>query len=261
MRARLLDKFYTTPETAQLCVYTLMATHPNPTWDLAVEPSAGNGAFLPFMPCPHKAYDIAPEAPGITKRNFFTWKGSKKKLLILGNPPFGKNAHLAIKFFNHGAQWAQTIAFIVPKSFLKVSIQNRLSMDFSLLGSYPLPPHPFTFNQLPYTVPCVFQIWERQPRTPTLLPLSHPDFSFTTPQEADFAIQRVGIKAGVLKPIIPVPSKNSHYYIKSHIDVNTLYTRFQCLDVDRVKHHTAGNPSIAKRELVALYEDSVSNNH
>ena len=51
----------------------------------------------------------------------------------LGNPPFGKNCSLAIKFFNKAAEFADLIAFIIPRTFKRISIQNKLNLNFSFI--------------------------------------------------------------------------------------------------------------------------------
>lgn len=70
--------------------------------------------------------------------------------------------------FNKAAEFAQTIAFILPKSFRKDSIQNRLSLDFILVKDIEIPNTIFTLpTEQQIEVPCVFQIWQRtdEPRT------------------------------------------------------------------------------------------------
>ena len=42
-----------------------------------------------------------------------------KNILIVGNPPYGKNCSTAINFFNHAVTISDFIAFIIPKTFRK----------------------------------------------------------------------------------------------------------------------------------------------
>ena len=62
-----------------------------------------------------------------------------ESIAVIGNPPFGKNSSLAVKFFNHSAQFADTIAFIVPRTFRKNSLVNRLNENFHLIYEKILP--------------------------------------------------------------------------------------------------------------------------
>ncbi len=50
------DKFYTKPEVIKKCIRTLNLNE----FDCIIEPSAGNGNFLSFLPH-YFAYDIEPE--------------------------------------------------------------------------------------------------------------------------------------------------------------------------------------------------------
>ena len=82
-----------------------------------------------------------------------------KPCLTIGNPPFGKNSNLAINFFNKAAQYSDVIAFILPKTFLKSSIINKLDLKFHKVYEMNIPEKSFTFRGIDYDVNCLFQIW------------------------------------------------------------------------------------------------------
>lgn len=255
--ARSLDKFYTQDHVVQACLDDFCAwtgidlsTHAGPV----VEPSAGAGAFLKALPAHAIGYDLHPEHPRVQRQNFLALH-REETAIVVGNPPFGRVCNLAVAFFNHAATFASHIAFIVPRTFQKASLHNRLDETFTLIGERVLDPQAFTLNGKPYAVPCVFQVWARDttPRTRTPHTRSHPDFSFVPPQQAHFAMQRIGVRAGTLKTNPTDLSIASHYFLQAHIDPATLLARFRQLDVDSVRHHTAGNPSISKAEIVDLY--------
>ena len=255
--ARGLDKFYTRGAVAHRCVryFETCADIDLETAGITImEPSAGAGAFLDHLPAGTLAYDLSPEDPRIATQDFLTLK-RKEPTIVLGNPPFGKAARLAVKFFNHAAGFATHIGFIVPRTFEKASIQNRLHRGFRLLGQMPLDPASFTFEKRPYEVPCVFQVWGRGPgKRPLIhLPLSHPDFSFVNRTAADFAFQRVGVRAGAVKMEFDSVAATSHHFIRANIPLDILLARFASIDFTEVKARTAGNPSISKTEIVALY--------
>ena len=259
--ARTLDKFYTAPAAVELCLDRFAAwtgIDARATTLPVVEPSAGGGAFLAALPPHTQAYDLAPEHPAVIRRNFLTLKRTAPALVV-GNPPFGKNAHLAVAFFNHAARFATHIGFIVPRSFQKTSVHNRLDRRFHLLGEEVLDPASFLFQGQVACVPCVFQVWAKRPTPRPLhaLPMAHPDFAFTTRDTADFAVQRVGVRAGAVKDDPHTRAVGSHHFIKALAPLDTVRARFEALDVDSVKHNTSGNPSIAKTEIVALYAAQV----
>ena len=66
--------------------------------------------------------------------NYFDYVPNKtKRYLVVGNPPFGKISSIAIKFFNKSAEYADCIAFIIPRTFKRVSVQNKLNLNFHLM--------------------------------------------------------------------------------------------------------------------------------
>lgn len=119
------DRFYTKNLIAKQCVDYLNSLVDTSNAHF-IEPSAGAGAFLPYLN-KYDAFDILPAAKGIVKAD---WLELNKTSLyndylniVIGNPPFGVQNNMAIKFFN-ASKDADYIAFILPKSFRKPSVQN-----------------------------------------------------------------------------------------------------------------------------------------
>lgn len=250
-----LDRYYTHPKIAVLCVRLANRYH-DLTDAVVIEPSAGAGAFLQHLPAQTIALDLAPASSGIEQRDFLSYRCPiylHRDIILVGNPPFGRNANLAVAFVNHAARLGYTIAMVLPRSFRKASIQNRLDSRLHLVAEQILPPRSFVFEGRPYDVPCVFQIWKRtkQHRAPVQLPTVHPDFDFTGKDAAAFAVQRVGANAGRIKLDFTDCAPSSHYFIKPH-RANVLDTMRQ-INFDAVRHDVAGNPSVGKGELVMLY--------
>ena len=137
--ARELDKFYTKDVVARQCIRFFESStgidFATSESDI-IEPSAGAGAFLDHLPTTALAYDLAPEDPRVQCQDFLDLNRDTPAIVI-GNPPFGKASRLAVKFFNHAARFASHIAFIVPRTFEKASIQNRLDRSFRLIGQMP----------------------------------------------------------------------------------------------------------------------------
>lgn len=261
--ARRLDQFYTGREVAEVLYdwfsnrlpeHELCLSEP-PTF---MEPSAGTGAFLRLLPPGSIAYDIDPKAPGIIEGDFLEMQlPACANLICIGNPPFGKNASMAIRFFNHAASVADVIAFIVPLTFQKISVQNRLDLRFHLLDEIPVPKDGFIFEGKRKNVPAVFQIWVRRPmhRQKVFPPTTHRDFQFLTgadANKADFAIQRVGAKAGLIHHNLEA-EPSTHYFIKASPGINDLEAMMGKLDFRTSAMRTSGYPSLAKTELVHLY--------
>ena len=263
------DKFYTIPEISERCIASIGVRYNWSEWGLVIEPSAGNGSFLIKIPTPKKVgIDISPEHKDIIKQDFLTYAPPNDvgKILVVGNPPFGRVSSLAIKFFNHASKWADVIAFIIPRTFRRVSVQNKLNVNFHLVLDEEIPTEPCSFN--PHTmVKCCFQIWEKKDYKRKIDELStvHDDWDFlgfgpndakgqpTPPKGADFAIRAYGGKCGeIVDTKLETLRPKSWHWIKSNIDKNILIQRFNSLDY-KLSLDTARQNSMGKGELVRLY--------
>ena len=253
--AEQLDQFFTKESLAQslfkiLQNYLLKEKIEINDW---LEPSAGSGAFFKLMPLQGRlGIDIAPQIEGVVQSDFLEYQLPNKPFITVGNPPFGKNSSLAIKFFNKCATVSEVIAFVVPKTFNKQSTISKLDRNFHLDYNEELPENSFELQGQPYDVPCVFQIWRKKNtlREKAIIIRKHEDFVFCDRENASFAIQRVGVNAGSVKKDLSTIASQSHYFIKGDKEVEKLFSQ---INWNCVKYNTAGNPSIAKGELIELY--------
>lgn len=165
-----LDKFYTHPDIAKKFVDIIDNIFPLKNFDLILEPSAGNGNILQYLPENSIGLDIEPEAENIIKQDFFEYHSpydpifNNIKIACIGNPPFGSGYMnpLAKAFFNHAATFSDLIAFIVPAKWNSSwKVQFQLDTNFGLYYSEVLPKNSFLLDEKPYNVPCCMQIWSK----------------------------------------------------------------------------------------------------
>lgn len=260
MTSKKLDQYYTKKHIAIECFQKTISiiNRENIIFDLWLEPSAGSSSFFESLPSNKIGFDLEPKCKDVIQQNFLNVDMLKfiledTNFVSIGNPPFGKNSSLAIKFFNKCAENSILIAFILPRTFKKISVIEKLNPYFHLIYEDLLPENSFEFNNKSYNVPCVFQIWrkknKKRPKVEILK--SHSDFIFVEKLHANFAIQRVGVNAGAIKTDFNDCSASSHYFIKSDNNAETIFKK---IIWDDVKFNTAGNPSISKHELILLYE-------
>ena len=267
-----LDKFYTIPSISEKCLASIGSCYKWSDWGLVIEPSAGNGSFLTRIPTSKRlGIDISPEHEDIIKQDFLTYSPPSNigKILVVGNPPFGRVSSLAIKFFNHASKWADVIAFIIPRTFRRVSVHNKLNTNFHLVFDEEIPMEPCSFSP-PMMVKCCFQIWEKQETKRTIIEFStsHEDWEFlgfgpkdtkgqpTPPKGADFAMRAYGGKCGeIVDTGLETLRPKSWHWIKTKINKNTLIERFTALDYT-LSLDTARQNSMGKGELVRLYSDA-----
>ena len=259
--ARELDQFYTSRTASKNCFDFLARNVSLTDTDTFLEPSAGDGAFFELMPAGRRlGVDLEPKHPEVVHQNFLTEFVPHRvagRWISAGNPPFGRNASLAVKFFNKAAEFSEVVAFVIPLTFRKQSLQKRLDPNFILVAELELPLQSFVFEGKPKAVPCCFQVWQRSTvqRKVLDLPLTHADFDFCMPEEADFAIRRVGGLAGKILRDFKGYSPKTNYFVRSKIDVEVLLARLADIDWTDTKGNVAGNPSISKRELVGKYTE------
>lgn len=264
-----LDQFYTKNEYAKKYYDILCEKFDMSKFDIYLEPSAGKGSFFRLLgDTKRKGIDLDPKYDGIEKGNFFDFKPLKdKKYVVIGNPPFGKISSLAIKFFNKSAEFADVIAFILPRTFKRVSVQNQLDLYFHNVYSEDVPLKPCCFSP-EMNAKCVFQIWKKSnvKRKIIVYDKKHNDFQFlkhgpkdeknqpTPPKNADFVIKAYGSNCGEIKDnnLNSLRPKSWHW-IKANIDIEELKKRFKSLDYS-MSMDTVRQDSIGQQELIYLYK-------
>ncbi|MBC6413883.1 MAG: SAM-dependent methyltransferase [Chromatiales bacterium] len=250
-----LDQFYTAPEVARKYVASIIKRWDDET--LFIEPSAGDGAFLtPLLDKSKKvrAIDKDPKSKGIIEGDFLKcekiFRGSHQSIVVVGNPPFGRNGSLAVKFFNRAADYSDEIAFIVPRTFRKMSVQKRLHRYFHLGADEDVKEYAFYLNGKPHDVPCAWQVWTRKPkerRVPVPPSVDHL-IKYTTPTHADFAMRRVGFYAGrVTTTNIKSLSQTTHYFIKEM--TKGIMKTLSNTDWSDLVGQTVGARSLSKTEI------------
>ena len=224
LKRNTIDKFYTTQSAVIKCMNLFKQYITLSKKDLIIEPSAGNGAFInqiKSLKCNYKFYDIEPEHDDIIKQDYLifdknTIVSKYKNIHIVGNPPFGRQSSLAIKFIKKSCEFSDSISFILPKSFKKDSMRKSFDLNFHLIHEEDLPEFSFEVNDVKSDVPCIFQIWKKKNEKRDKLVKSEPiNFKFVKKIESpDLSFRRVGVNAGNISKSIENKSEQSHYFIK-----------------------------------------------
>lgn len=264
-----LDQFYTNQDVSLKCYSKLKQLISIDNYDIHLEPSAGNGSFYNIMnPDKRFGIDILPNNTDIIKMDFFDYiPETDKKYLVIGNPPFGKISSLAIKFFNKSAEFSDCIAFIIPRTFKRVSVQNKLNLNFHLIYNEDLPINPCCFTPK-MSAKCCFQIWKKtdEKRNKVVYNKTHKDFTFqkhgpkdknnqpTPPENCDFALKAYGSNCGKIQSDnLQLLRPKSWHWIISNIDIELLKNRFNQLDYSMSKD-TVRQDSLGQQELIYLYK-------
>jgi len=266
-----VDKYYTNKDVVSECM-NFISTYIdfNKKDDLFIEPSAGNGSFIPYikqMTDNHIFYDIEPDHEDVIQQDYLSFdyesitsNKSYNQIHIVGNPPFGRQSSLAIKFIKKSVLYCDTMSFILPKSFKKDSLKKHFPLNFHLAFEYDIPDNAFNVNNVTYNVPCVFQIWIKKDSNRVvpnkLLPNN---FKFVKKDDDhDISFTRVGINAGNIDTVTDAKSIQSHYFIKfNKVLTDSVYKNIRNIQYD-CKNNTVGPKSISKQELIKEFNDIIT---
>ena len=255
-----IDKYYTKDIVVTLCLNLVKKYIEINTDDLIIEPSAGNGSFIAgikLLTSNYKFYDLEPDNDEIIKQDYLIYdygsiKETFNKIHIIGNPPFGRQSSLAIKFIKKSCEFCHSVSFILPKSFKKDSLKKTFPLNFHLIFEIDLPDKSFLVDGLEYNVETVFQIWEKKDivrETNTKLEPLHFAFVGKT-ANPDISFRRVGVNAGVIDVNIENKSIQSHYFIK-FTNEKSINNNIDLLKKIQFNHNnTVGPRSISKQELI-----------
>lgn len=205
------EQYYTPPITALSLVDTCASHIPDLSQRTLIEPAAGTGNFLDAYRAlgveSILAYDLEPKTEGITQADFLTLTlpDSLVNAVAITNPPFGRNHSLSVPFFNRLANHCSHIGFVIPKSWRKWSVQNRLDSRFHLIHDEELSIDYLGEDgkQLPGGsggLNTIFQLWER--RTEHRLKVRVQDcglFERVKPELADISLTVFGRGCGKVK--------------------------------------------------------------
>ena len=260
-----IDKFYTNNNAVNLCINNIINHLSISKDDLIIEPSAGNGSFIDKIKSLSNNwlfYDLEPENKEIIKQDYLELNVAdfKKqcsqlpntKIHLIGNPPFGRQSSLAIKFIKKSCAFCESISFILPKSFKKDSLKKHFPLNFHLICEIELPNKSFLVNNVEYNVESIFQIWEKKNYNREIIKkIESTKFNFVKKTEnPDISFRRVGVYAGKIDISILDKSEQSHYFIKF---TNNKSKEENIDNLNKIKfegNNTVGPKSISKQELI-----------
>lgn len=272
----ILDKFYSSQKAVQQLLKHININD----YDTIIEPSAGSGSFLKQLPSRTIAYDLSPDNDQIHKMNWINnqdidgtindelfikdkssfFNANKNKILVIGNPPFGKNNKIAKAFINEAGKFADTIAFILPRSFMKDSVINSLPINYEVVVNEIVQDDLFDFYGDLLSIPTTILIIKKLPNGQTrkkIVSEKPKYFDFTHIEKADAMIVRVGGSSGTLKPLSMATEKNKkyNYFIKlNHITYKELENKFKQshLELLEIAKNTTGPRSLSQGEIAKI---------
>lgn len=257
-----LEQYYTPRHLALELTQLLFSKLENPTERSFLEPAGGTGSFIDALSelgaTNIRSMDTIPKHKSVQRADFLTQDLEGDDYVTLSNPPFGRNNALSIPFFNHAASFSSHIAFLVPRSWRKWSVQNRLDLNFHLI-------HDQEVNLIyedAFGEPLAkanelrtcFQIWEKRPNKREKVVV--PDNGFvekTTPENADVAMRVFGYGCGQVLENFERKPNTTLMFLKLNSGVTISLLRD--LDFDRFRNNTAYTQALSFQEINHLLNE------
>jgi predicted RNA methylase len=261
------EQYYTPDSLALQLIDEVVAVTGKLSGRTILEPAGGTGAFLKAAAAngvtDFASFDIDPKFEGIRRGDFLDAKlrlpaGS----IAISNPPFGRNNSLSIPFFNKAAEHVEFICFIVPRSWRKWSVINRLDRRFELVADHDL--------QIDYvddggelihkklSLKTCFQIWRRLPEghlRPLYRVTDNALIEKTTPELADVALRVFGFGCGrVLEDFERKPNSTLMFLKLRHPKAREALRN---ADFERFFRNTAYTEALSLPEINYLLNEAI----
>ena len=171
-----------------------------------LEPSCGGGAFVNALidagvPRDHiRSLDIDPKNQADVHGDFLQSTHESlgiedwQHVIVIGNPPFGRNGDLARAFLNKACEYGRLIAFVVPRGMQGANCCGNVKSNLGLIHEEQVGDFETT------TARCNWQVWRLGDR-PAYRP-EEPEidteglYEFVPLEDANVVVRRVGNQAG-----------------------------------------------------------------
>jgi len=259
-----LEQYYTPTALARELVVELKQLIPDFQKRSFLEPAGGNGSFIEALlsqgAVSIQSVDTHPLHPAVKKKDFLTFQTKSHDLVTVSNPPFGRNNALSIPFFNHSAQFSTHIAFLVPRSWRKWSVQNRLEQNFHLVYDRDVDLIYVNSKGEPLAksneLRTCFQVWER--RNDLREKFVVPDNGFlkkVSPAEADVALKVFGYGCGQVLEEFPKTGNTTLMFLSLSKGITASLLRE--LDFQRFINNTAYTQALSFQEINYLLNEKI----
>lgn len=231
---------------------------------VVLEPAGGTGAFVrACLEAGAKkliSFDIEPLHPNVNQGDFLKQELNIQKALTISNPPFGRNNSLSIPFFNHAAKVSQAIGFIVPRSWRKWSVINRLDQRFELVHDRDLEIDYVNASGEPIAaknrLATCFQIWKANENLrPRIRITDMGVVEKVKPEQADVALTIFGYGCGKLRTDFPKVKNTTQLYLK--LNHPRALEALGSVDFSRFYKNTAYTEALSLQEINFLLNEYI----
>ena len=258
------EQYYTPNLLALSLVELTLGKIQNWQSKIFIEPAGGTGSFIEALKTKGISsiisVDTEPLHAEVQKANFLEFDPGVKDAVTISNPPFGRNNALSVPFFNRAANFSSHIAFLVPRSWRKWSVINRLDRRFHLIHDVDVSVIYQSAKgediALRNELRTCFQIWERRDSHRKKITIPDPGLLIrSNPEEADVAIRVFGYGCGtVYREFERKPNTTMMYLRTANPDVVAL---LEGLDYERFAQKTAYTEAVSLQEINFLLNEKL----
>ncbi|MEY4043114.1 MAG: hypothetical protein RL529_681 [Actinomycetota bacterium] len=261
------EQYYTPKDLAEKLISEVLGLVPDLAKRTVIEPAGGTGSFIKAAQSigvtEFLSFDIEPKHSLVKKADFLVKKFSAKDAVTISNPPFGRNNSLSIPFFNKAAEHSEFICFIVPRSWRKWSVINRLDRRFHLIADHDI--------LIDYeddlgerlssrtSLSTCFQIWQRKAELRPIVRVK--DMGLIArcgPEEADVALTIFGFGCGKVRTEFERRPNSTVMFLRV-IHPEAL-AALKSVDFNRFSKNTAYTAALALPEINYLLNERILGN-
>ena len=261
------EQYYTPANLAEQLIAEVLAFVPDLTDRKILEPAGGTGSFLKaaakvgakdFL-----SFDIEPKHAGVKRQNFLQATLSETNAVTISNPPFGRNNSLSIPFFNKAADHSEFICFIVPRSWRKWSVINRLDRHFHLVADHDIKidyeDESGKKLSVQNNLATCFQIWQRKPELrPKYAVADQGLIEKTDAISADVALTIFGFGCGKVLTDFERKPNTTKMFLKLHHP--KALAALQSVDFTKFSKNTAYTQALSLPEINYLLNERILGN-
>ena len=259
------EQFYTPVELALKLTTQISPIVGGLQGKLVIEPAGGTGAFVKAAKelgaTRVLSYDIEPKSDGVQLGDFLEADlAGIHGAITISNPPFGRNNSLSIPFFNKAAKHSDYIAFIVPRSWRKWSVINRLDRNFHLINDQDLSiDYVDDLGEMVWqksNLRTCFQLWERRDAERDLIKVQDLGLvSKVSPLDADVAVTVFGYGCGLIRTKFDRVPNSTLMFLKLHDE--RVLDALKSADFSRFFRNTAYTEALSLQEIRFLLNEAI----
>jgi hypothetical protein len=261
------EQFYTPITLAHTLVKNVEAVLGSLQGKSVLEPAGGTGSFVEAAFAKGAieviSFDIEPLHEKVLLGNFLDQELTQQNLITISNPPFGRNNSLSIPFFNHAALFSDAICFIVPRSWRKWSVTNRLDLNFELVSDQDIDiDYVDSSGELisdKSRLATCFQIWKRtrKPRFPVKI-TDMGVIQKVSPDIADVSMTIFGYGCGSVKEDFERVPNTTQLFLK--LKHPQALSALRSVDFSRFYKSTAYTEALSIQEINYLLNEQIYGN-